>query len=117
MKKTLLTLLTVLTLSVSGQEKSVVLIDVQQQINTIQANQQAAGGLLLEARRIRVNGLIVLTTTSIVGGTLLAVSKGHIIGNGFGIVILTVGGSVSIYKLVESFNYIGKAGRVLTGKN
>ena len=113
MKKTLITLLTVLTLSVSGQS---VVIDVQEQINTIQANQHASGNLLLEARRSRINGLIVLTTTSVLGGTLLATAKDRIIPNGFGVVLLTVGGGVSIYKLVESFNMIGKAGRVLTGK-
>ena len=47
MKKTLLTLLTALTLSANSQS---VVIDVQEQINTIQANQHAAGNLLLEAR-------------------------------------------------------------------
>lgn len=114
MKKLLLTLLTVVTLSVSGQ--SVVIIDVQEQINNIKANQHAAGNLLLESRRSRINGLIVLTTTSVLGGTLLATSKGHIIANGFGVAFLTIGGGVSIYKLIESFNMIGNAGRVLTGK-
>jgi len=48
MKKTLLTLLTVITLSASGQTKSLVVIDVQEQINNISYKQNKAGKILID---------------------------------------------------------------------
>ena len=113
MKKTLITLLTVLTLSVSGQTQSVVLIDVQEQINVIKANQHASGKLLLEARQDRIEGLLYVTTFSVLGTGIIAIAKDNVIGKGFGFAFLTVGGTMSVVKLVESFNKIGKAGQTL----
>ena len=113
MKKTLLTLLTVLTLSVSGQTQSVVLVDVQEQINNIKANQKTAGRLLVDARESRVQGFIIMASSSLIGGTFLAASKGNVVVSSFGVALITVGGVCSFYKLVESFNKIGKAGKEL----
>jgi hypothetical protein len=112
MKKTLITLLTALTLSVSGQTQSVV-IDVQQQINNIKANQNASGLMLIQAKQDRMYGLITMTATSVLGGTFLAAAKGNVVVSGFGVALITVGGACSVYKLVESFNNIGKAGKAL----
>jgi hypothetical protein len=117
MKKTIITLLTALTLSVSGQTQSVVIVDVQEQINVIKANQRASGLLLLEARQNRIDGLLYATTFSILGTSIIAIAKDNVIGKGFGVAFLTVGGTMSFVKLVESFNNIGRAGRVLINRN
>ena len=113
MKKTLITLLTAFTLSVSGQTQSVVVIDVQEQINAIKANQRASGLLLLEARQSRIEGLLYVTTFSVLGTGIISFAKDNVIGQGFGFAFLTVGGTMSVYKLIESFNKIGKAGETL----
>jgi len=119
MKKVIFALiiaLTLLALSAQSQTQSVVILDLQKQIDIIKSNQSTSGKLLIEARQNRIEGLVSLTAFAVIGTALVYGSKDNTVVKGFGFGLITVGGSVSVYKLVESFNKIGKAGRVLTGK-
>lgn len=116
MKKTLLTLLTVVTLSVSGQTKSVVILDVQEQINIITYKQNKAGKLLIESKLMRVDGLLWMATCTGMGvaaislGSKLKSSTG---ANVFGYGFIMLGGTMSIVKMVGAFKKIESAGKVL----
>ena len=113
MKKTLLTLLTVVTLSVSGQTKSVVILDVQEQINIITYKQNKAGKLLLESKLMRVDGLLWVATCTGIGVIIAGMGKGDKTANGFGYGFMFLGGTMSIVKMVGAFKKIESAGKVL----
>lgn len=116
MKKTLLTLLTVITLSASGQTKSLVVIDVQEQINNISYKQNKAGGLLIESKKMRVEGLAWMAACTGMGvaaislGSKLKSSTG---ANFFGYGFMLLGGTMSIVKMVGAFKKIEDAGKIL----
>lgn len=113
MKKILITLLTVLTLSVTGQTKSVVVIDVQEQINSINYKQNKAGKLLIESKKMRVDGLLWTATCTGIGVIIAGMGKGDKIANGFGYGFMILGGTMSIVKMVGAFTKIEHAGKVL----
>lgn len=113
MKKTLLTLLTVIALSASGQTKSLVVIDVQEQINNISYKQNKAGGLLIESKKMRVDGLLWTATCTGVGVIIAGMGKGDKIANVFGYGFMFLGGTMSIVKMVGAFKKIEDAGKIL----
>jgi hypothetical protein len=93
--------------------KSIVIIDVQKALKSIMYKQNKAGAFLIEARKSRVQSFVWAATCSAIGSVSIALAKGKTIGTNFGIFAFALGGTVSIVKLVDSFNKIGFAGKAL----
>jgi len=93
--------------------KSVVLINVQEYIKKANEKNNKVGLLLVQSSKSRLQGVVWATTCTVIGSVAFAASKGRTGGMVFGGLTIGVGSVISIYKLVDSFNKISQAGKLL----
>jgi hypothetical protein len=93
--------------------QSVVIIDVQKAIKQLTYNQNQAGNLLIDAKKIRIEGIIWMASCCAIGSIFIAKSSGSEGATVFGAGVLVLGGTMSIVKVVQAFNKIEAAGKVL----
>jgi len=95
------------------QVESVVLIDVQKRLKQLTYNQNQAGKLLIDAKKARIEGLIWMASCSALSTIVFVASDGNRGANGFAVGVFALGGTMSIVKVVQAFNKIEAAGKVL----
>jgi len=95
------------------QIKPIVIIDVQETLKQITYKQNKAGKLLIESKKMRVDGLLWTATCTGVGVIIAGMGKGNKIANGVGYGFMLLGGTMSIVKLVGAFKKIEDAGKIL----
>jgi len=93
--------------------KSLVLIDVQEYIKKANEKNDKVGLLLVQSSKSRLQGVVWATTCTVIGSVAFAASKGRSGGVVFGSITIGLGSVISIYKLVDSFNKIRQAGKLL----
>jgi hypothetical protein len=93
--------------------ESLVIIDVQKALKEMTYKQNKAGKLLIDARKIRVEGIVWMATCSAIGSVALALAKDRTGGIVFGGGMFALGGTMSIVKVVQAFNKISLAGETL----